>query len=86
MVRHHTFNVGIMGSNPIASTTKSTCKPRMNQLGQWGFKVRRWWPHLPKVLTFNEVRQDSSMSFKMKTPRKMDCAICTQWLKTECVD
>ena len=21
------------------------------------------------------------MSFKMKTPRKMDCATCTQWLK-----
>ena len=42
----------------------------MNQPGQWEFKARRWWPHLPKVLTFNEVRQDSSMSFKMKTPRK----------------
>lgn len=86
MVRHHTFNVGIMGSNPIASTTKSICKPRRNHLANGEFKARRWWPHLPKVLTFNEVRQDSSMSFKRETQRKMDCAICIHWLKTECVD
>ena len=70
MVRHHTFNVGIMGSNPIAPTIKSICKPRRNHLANGEFKARRWWPHLPKVLTFNEVRQDSSMSFQDENSKK----------------
>lgn len=33
MVRHHTFNVGIMGSNPIAPTTNYISKERVSVLG-----------------------------------------------------
>ena len=52
MVRHHTFNVGIMGSNPIASTTKSICKPRMNQPGQWRIQGAQMVATLAKGVDF----------------------------------
>ena len=67
---YHTFNVRVESSSLSTNTTKSICKPRMDQPGQWGFKARRWWSHLPKVLTFNEVRQDSSMSFQDENSKK----------------
>ena len=70
MVRHHTFNVGIMGSNPIASTINPSVNREGTNLAKWEFKARRWWPHLPKVLTFNEVRQDSLMSFQDENSKK----------------
>ena len=70
LVEQRPFKAWVESSRLSTGTTKSTCKPRMDQPGQWEFKARRWWPHLPKVLTFNEVRQDFSMSFQDENSKK----------------